>query len=119
MTIGSMRGHSFADTLKEEIRETFDDVGVGTDYLVQADGDVAEVGGLLFGLSAHEDGTWDDVAEARDYLQRRLDTIGLAWEMDDSLEQREWTEVLGEPSPPYAQIVTAELTETHLARFNR
>lgn len=114
-----MRGHRFADTLKEEIGETFDEVGVGTDYLIQADGDVAEVGGVLLGITAHEDGTWNDVAEARDYLQRRLDNIDLAWEMNDRLEQREWTEVLGSPSPPYAEIVTAELTETHLARFNR
>jgi hypothetical protein len=119
MTVGEMRGLEFADTLKEDVGETFDDVGVGTDYLIQADGDVAEVGGVLFGITAHEDGTWNDVAEVRDYLQRRLNDIGVAWEMNDRLEQREWKESLDQSLSPYAEIVTAELTENHLARFNR
>lgn len=120
MPVGEMRGFDFAHALEEEVETSFDGIGVGVDYLIEAGGDVAEVGGVLLGISAQsEERSWTDVAEARDYLQQRLDEIGVAWEINESLESRQWEKHIHRTAPPYTEIVTAELTEAHLRRLSQ
>ena len=118
MTVGESRAIEFANELKSEVKVKFDGVGVGTDYLIRAGGEVAQVGGLLFGVSAQsEDATWEDVSKACDYLQRHLNNLNIGWEMNDSMERRKWEDGPFRKSPPYAEIVTAEITENHLNQF--
>jgi hypothetical protein len=113
------QGLQFADELADQTKEKFEGIGVGADYLSKATGDVAEVGGILLGISAQDDekAGWEDVVEARNHLQHRLEEIGLDWEMNDELEQRQWEDSIFRRSPPYVEIVTSKVTDDHLDRL--
>ncbi|RJS96770.1 hypothetical protein [Halococcus sp. IIIV-5B] len=117
--VDDTQGLQFAEALADETKKQFEGIGVGSDYLLKANGDIAEVGGILLGISGQDEETagWEEVAKARDYLHGRLDDIGLDWEMNDDMEQRQWEDNLTRRSPPYAEIVTAEVTEEHIEKL--
>lgn len=122
MTVDESRARPLLDAIADEVEGLVDGAGVGTDYLIQASGDgVGEVGGLLFGIRASNEETgddWADVIKAKERLATRLDQIGIEWEVNDGMTRRAWEDKVVRRSPPYLEIVTAELTEEHLSQWD-
>lgn len=108
-----LRKISFLQQIVSDITNGHD--GISGSY----DGSATGNGGAIWFSASEKEVGWEQLRGAMDEATRRLDDVGLEWELNDEVQQREWKThpLTGESGPYTGEIEMSSIDQDAISKY--